>query len=225
MAENEQLRAKNKRLSEAVLALVDKIETNLPALQQTEGVFSSQRAAGYDEAVTKTKKKRKKTKKKAREKAERMKFTPPPTMEVFETYKEPIEFAEPAPQMTFGRHTPQGSRRYRADMMPEVDSEPTEYFISPDLEPDEIDLLKSPTRTRLQEKPDVVDLHPSRTEEFPPSQARETERFEAKEMADEAPEDIPDFEFPDEEPVVDVEYERKETLRAAMRRRVNRLRW
>lgn len=64
---------------------------------------------------------------------------------------------------------------------------------------------------------DVVDLHPS----MHPGQ-KTTERYEAGAAGSF---DIPDFEFPEEEPVLDIDFERKETLRAAMRRRVNRLRW
>ncbi|MAZ03817.1 MAG: hypothetical protein CMN56_11830 [Sneathiella sp.] len=144
-------------------------------------------------------------------------------MEIYETYHEPIEFGEPAPAMRFDSENRRKPEKKAAEPKRENKAASADYKISPELAPEEIDILKSPTRDRPQPKPrerktvDVVDLHPS-----DPGEQNTEAWYEA---GDASSLDIPDFEFPEDEPVLDIDFERKETLRAAMRRRVNRLRW
>ena len=144
-------------------------------------------------------------------------------MEVYETFEEPIEFGEPAPQMRFGKKAShQQDRPEPAAAHRNVDTS-SEYFISPELAPEEIDILKSPTKDRPRTKPikretvDVVDLHPANEDQ--------TEAEELYEAGEASESEIPAFEFPEEEEIIDIDFDRRETLRAAMRRRVNRLRW
>jgi hypothetical protein len=205
LAENKLLRAKNKRLSEAVLTLVDHIETKLPYLEGPKS-RNKRHSTGYSESSTEQHRYKKTGGFKNQHRHK---------VEVLETFEEPIEFAEPAPEMRFGK------RR-------ECESKPSkrhssEYKVSPDLAPDEIDLLKSPTKdrfsgtTRTRKKVDVVDL------ELGKKKAKETPDFYKAGSVYSS--EIPTFDFQDEEPVIDIEFKRRETLRAAMRRRVNRLRW
>ncbi|MCF8467556.1 MAG: hypothetical protein K9G33_09165 [Sneathiella sp.] len=214
LAENKHLREKNRRLSAATLMLVDRIESNLLFLENQTPIFESSD----------------KTARESRAKKSAFKGRPPqrehkphPKMEVYETYREPIEFAEPAPEMRFGPKNTSNSRPDKASQAREEKAKLNEFAISPDLEPEEIDLLKSPTRERSRQRPvrretvEVVDLHAERK---PVGDAPEV--FVAGEAS---ASEIPEFEFPEDEPVIDIEFERKETLRAAMRRRVNRLRW
>lgn len=136
-------------------------------------------------------------------------------MEIFETFPEPIEFAEPAPEMRFSSNRKCASK-----------STPTnspDYKVSPDLAPEEIDLLKSPTQKRFRgsnfsrETVDVINLEPEQDEA--------TEHPDFYKAGSVYSSDMPNFNFTEEEPVIDIEFKRKESLRAAMRRRVNRLRW
>ena len=215
LAENKHLREKNRRLSAATLMLLDRIETNLLLLENQTPIFEPSTKAAREPRAKKTT---------FRERPPRREYTAPPKMEVYETYPEPIEFAEPAPEMRFGPKSASKSQSSTKEGPAlEEKGKLNEFVISPDLEPEEIDLLKSPTREKSKRKPvrretvDVVDLHAKRK---PARDAAEV--FVAGEAS---PSEIPEFEFPEDEPVIDIEFERKETLRAAMRRRVNRLRW
>ncbi|MFC4272167.1 hypothetical protein GQF03_14580 [Sneathiella chungangensis] len=211
VAENRQLREKNKRLKDAMLTLVERIETQLPYLKEQSQSFEQpkHRARDRDSARDKA----------YRERFRRYRAATPPKMEVYETFHEPIEFGEPAPEMRFGTT----SQRTDAKAAEDDSTVSHEYFISPELAPEEIDILKSPTRDRRRQNPvlretvDIVDLHPADH-----SEADAAERYEP---GDTSFSDVPAFEFPEDEPVVDIDFERKESLRAAMRRRVNRLRW
>ncbi|USG61822.1 hypothetical protein NBZ79_02395 [Sneathiella marina] len=205
LAENNLLRDKNRRLSDAILTLVDHIETKLPSLEAPKSVA--------DEKPNKTER----TFKDQRPFQEEPKYKKhkPKKVEILETFQEPIEFAEPAPEMQF-------SKRKKCSSKAEA-SKPSDYKVSPDLAPEEIDLLKSPTQERFRgsklkrETVDVVDLEPGRDEA--------TEHSDFYKAGSVYSSDVPNFDFSDDEPVIDIEFKRKETLRAAMRRRVNRLRW
>ncbi len=214
MAENNLLREKNKRLSDAILTLVDHIETKFPSLENHSSGPTSQTDTEAEQEPVKP---NGTNGKKVNGGSERSK------VEVFETFEEPIEFAEPAPQMRFDRsnrfssgHNASSSKRGR-------ETEKQEYFVSPDLAPDEIDLLKSPTKERSEalrrqrETVEVVDLKPK--------SGSDTQSTPVYEESTVKPSNIPNFDFKDDEPVEDIELKRRETLRAAMRRRVNRLRW
>ncbi|WP_373086302.1 hypothetical protein [Sneathiella sp.] len=213
MTKNEQLRQKNKRLSDAVLTLVDRIETVLPTLKQTNQTFERRTGGSAETAARQAKAKRQ---------SSRREYSPPPKMEIFETFHEPIEFAEPAPEMHFGSTSKKDAPAKETSSRPKWEKTEEEYSISPDLAPEEIDLLKSPTRDKPRQKParretvEVVDLHPRESD---------PEAGETYEAGASRPFEIPEFEFEDDEPVVDIKFDHRETLRAAMRRRVNRLRW
>ncbi len=144
-------------------------------------------------------------------------------MEIYETFEEPIEFGDPAPEMRFRANTPPRQEKPTASSSHRTESTSSEYFISPELAPEEIDILKSPTQERPRKRPakretvDVVDLHPTKE-----TGAEMNDWYESGETS---PSEIPAFEFPEEEEIIDIDFERRETLRAAMRRRVNRLRW
>lgn len=216
LAENQNLRKRNKRLKEAMLTLVERIEMQLPHLKDAEASAARQkqdqsRERARDEAF------------RARSRRYR---TSPPKMEIFETFEEPIAFADPAPEMRLGEAA--GAQQCRAKQSASsagaasASAPGRDFHISPDLAPEEIDILKSPTRERMRSRPlyretvEVVDLHLARN-----AGPGATEHYEAGEAA---ASDIPAFDFT-EEPVVDIDFERKESLRAAMRRRANRLRW
>ena len=216
LAENQQLRNRNKRLKDAMLTLVERVETQLPYLQTHTPLFEKPQSKGreWQHRHEKTQ---------YRSRTHRQEFSPPPKMEIYETYHEPIEFGEPAPAMRFGAASTRKPQKKTAEPQRNSKAAAADYRISPELAPEEIDILKSPTRDRPHSKPrarktvDVVDLHPSDPGE------QDTEAW--YEAGDASSLDIPDFEFPEEEPILDIDLERKETLRAAMRRRVNRLRW
>ncbi|PHQ71347.1 MAG: hypothetical protein COB93_03375 [Sneathiella sp.] len=208
LAQNQSLREKNKRLSDAILTLVDHIENKLPRLESPTSFTSAQRTR-KDRAAAE----------KIFQSDPELKTPPAPEVEIFETYPEPIEFAEPAPQMHFGARKDCQAQSSR----PEPAAPPPEYTVSPELAPEEIDLLKSPTRAwsrgakSTRETAHVVDLKPRAD-----AAVGSDEIYEA---GDVSTSEIPSFEFEDEEPVIDIEFQRQESMRAAMRRRVNRLRW
>jgi|TARA_R110001606_G_scaffold9964_1_gene42503 hypothetical protein len=216
LAENQQLRNRNKRLKDAMLTLVERVETQLPYLQTHTPLFEKPQSTGREWQ-------HKREKARYRNHSHQQNYSPPPKMEIYETYHEPIEFGEPAPAMRFDAKGTRKTEKKATEFKRQSKNAAADYRISPELAPEEIDILKSPTRDRPQSKPrerktvDVVDLRPS----DPPEQ----ETAEWYEAGDESSLDIPDFEFPEEEPVLDIDFDRKETLRAAMRRRVNRLRW
>ncbi|MEX0583330.1 MAG: hypothetical protein WD185_06640 [Sneathiella sp.] len=216
LAENRQLRNRNKRLKDAMLTLVERVETQLPYLEDRIPLFEQPRSTGREWQQAREKDS-------YRKHSHHQEYSPPPKMEIYETYHEPIEFGEPAPAMRFDAENTRRSENRATKSLRKSKAASSDFRISPELAPEEIDILKSPTRDRPQQKPcqrktvDVVDLHPS----IHPGQET-TERYEAGAAGSF---DIPDFEFPEEEPVLDIDFERKETLRAAMRRRVNRLRW
>lgn len=205
LTENNMLRTKNKRLSDAILTLVDHIETKLPYLEGPTNGKQEQSTLRDEASIEQGRAKKTSSFKKSR----------PQKVEILETFEEPIEFAEPAPEMRFGNRQKCESKS--------TNKHTSDYNVSPDLAPEEIDLLKSPTRdrfrgsTRARATVDVVDLEPGRKE------AKESQDFYRAGSVYSS--DIPTFDFQDEEPVIDIEFKRRETLRAAMRRRVNRLRW
>ena len=215
LAENRQLRDRNRRLKDAMLTLVERIEMQLPYLKEKDAAFTKSKP--QENAQSRV---REET---FRERSRRYQAQPP-KMEIFETVEEPIEFGEPAPEMRFGGKAETATRK-QGKSKPTVAADPAaaDYHISPDLAPEEIDILKSPTRERVRQRPvhretvEVVDLHPARK-----TGNGTAEHYEA---GGTAASDIPAFEFSSDEPIVDIDFERKETLRAAMRRRVNRLRW
>lgn len=214
LAENNLLREKNKRLSDAILTLVDHIETKFPSLENhtVETATASQGTAEPEPATPNGT-----NGTKVNGGSER------PRVEVFETYEEPIEFADPAPQMRFDQSSRFSSGNNMSPGHRTRETKNPEYVVSPDLAPDEIDLLKSPTKERSEalrrqrETVDVVDLKPKSGTgvKNPPVYEESTVN----------PSNIPNFDFADETPAEDIELKRRETLRAAMRRRVNRLRW
>ena len=214
LAENRQLRERNTRLKNAMLTLVERVETQLPYLKENTSTFERSKSAKSHQEKT--------TEQAFRERYQRYRSSSP-KMEVYETFEEPIEFGEPAPEMRFGAKTSHRQKRPEPASSQKNTDPSSEYFISPELAPEEIDILKSPTRDRPRAKPvkretvDVVDLHPAKENE-----AEAAEWYEAGAASQS---DIPAFEFPEEEDVIDIDFERRETLRAAMRRRVNRLRW
>jgi len=206
LSQNQLLREKNKRLSDAILTLVDHIENKLPQLESPTAFKTSEVPKnGYSQPENIFQESEPKPR--------------VPDVEIFESYPEPIEFAEPAPQMHFGKSAKCNSRSQSAEWAQQA----PEYSVSPDLEPEEIDLLKSPIRTwpkeakQVRETVDIVDLEPKINEGNEPEEVYEAATVTSS--------DIPNFDFEEEGPVVDIEVERRETLRAAMRRRVNRLRW
>jgi hypothetical protein len=212
MAENNLLREKNKRLSDAILTLVDHIENKLPQLEQPKSNgFSGKHQKQEDTREHEAQRRKSDT--------ETPRKPSKPKVEIFESYEEPIEFAEPAPQMRFGRKAKGDTQTFSQEQQHST----PEYVVSPDLEPEEIDLLKSPTRMQpksskmKREKVDVVDLQPKKQDAPGNSEFYEASTVYSSE--------IPSFKFNEEEPVVDIDMKRRETLRAAMRRRVNRLRW
>jgi len=199
------LRDKNRRLSDAILTLVDHIETKLPSLEAPR--------SAAEEKSSKTE--RTFEEQKPFQRRSKYREQGPKKVEIFETFREPIEFAEPAPEMQFSDNKKCSSKSKA--------SKPSDYKVSPDLAPEEIDLLKSPTQERFRgsnlrrETVDVIDLEPEQDEAAEPSDFYKAGSVYSS--------DMPNFNFTDEEPIVDIEFKRKETLRAAMRRRVNRLRW
>ncbi|MEH6524584.1 MAG: hypothetical protein V7723_00815 [Sneathiella sp.] len=205
MAENNLLRDKNRRLSDAILTLVDHIETKLPSLEAPRSA-----AREKPNKSEHTFEKQKPFSRKPKHKEHK-----PKTVEILETFQEPIEFAEPAPEMQFSNNQKCASKSEA--------SKSSEYKVSPELAPEEIDLLKSPTQDRFRssgfdrETVDVIDLEPG--------QGAATEHPDFYKAGNVYSSDIPNFDFTEEEPIIDIEFKRKETLRAAMRRRVNRLRW
>jgi hypothetical protein len=215
LAENKQLRERNARLKDAMLTLVERVEMQLPYLNEEAATFEPSRSARAHHD--------KKTEQAFRERSRRYRYTPPPKMEVYETFEEPIEFGEPAPEMHFGRKASNGQTHSEPNVTAKNPEASADYFISPELAPEEIDILKSPTKDRPRTKPvkretvDIVDLHPAKEDRTDAAEWYET--GEASQL------EIPAFEFPEEEEVIDIDFERRETLRAAMRRRVNRLRW
>lgn len=231
LAENQLLRNRNKRLKEAMLTLVERIEMQLPYLKESEASASRAKAAEDAKprreedafrAREKTYRTRGHTSSRAQDEAFRERARryrrPTPKMEVYETFEEPITFGEPAPEMHLGSDT--GAAHHHAGNAAYAAAR--DYHISPDLAPEEIDILKSPTHERIRRRPpsretvEVVDLHPAQHADAG------AERYEPGEML---ASDIPAFTFAEDEPVVDIEFERKESLRAAMRHRANRLRW
>lgn len=215
VAENRQLRERNERLKNAMLTLVERVEMQLPYLKENTATFEQSKATNSNQ--------QKSGEHAYRERSRRYRYSPPPKMEIYETFEEPIEFGEPAPQMRFRSNTTSRQEKPTARAPYKTESPSADYFISPELAPEEIDILKSPTRKRPRKRPaqretvDVVDLHP----------AIETgaDKNEWYESGAASPSEIPAFEFPEEEEIIDIDFERRETLRAAMRRRVNRLRW
>lgn len=205
LAENNLLRDKNRRLSDAILTLVDHIETKLPSLEAPRSA-----AKKKSNKTERTFEEQKPFSKRPKYRGQRSK-----KVEIFETYQEPIEFAEPAPEMQFSDNKKCSSKSKA--------SKTSDYKVSPDLAPDEIDLLKSPTQKRFRgsnlrrETVDIVDLELEQDEAEEPSDFYKAGSVYSS--------DMPNFDFTDGEPVIDIEFKRKETLRAAMRRRVNRLRW
>ncbi len=214
LAENNLLREKNKRLSDAILTLVDHIETKFPSLEN----HSSPTAEPIKDTED-----HKSTKPNGSNGTKLNGNSGRPKVEVFETFEEPIEFADPAPQMRFDRSSRFSSGHNAPSGRQEREKSKEEYFVSPDLAPEEIDLLKSPTKERSEalrrqrETVEVVDLKPK--------QGADTDNAPVYEEAAVKPTNIPNFTFKDDEPAEDIELKRRETLRAAMRRRVNRLRW
>lgn len=215
LAENKQLRERNLRLKNAMLTLVERIETQLPYLKENTATFEQSRTS-YSNRESRNEQA-------YRERSQRYRYTPPPKMEVYETFEEPIEFGEPAPEMRFGTKGSPRQDRTTASSSQATEDVDSDYFISPELAQEEIDILKSPTRNRTRQRPtqretvDVVDLHPAKE--------NDTEAAEWYEAGSASQSEIPAFEFPEEEDIIDIDFERRETLRAAMRRRVNRLRW
>ncbi|MZR29300.1 hypothetical protein [Sneathiella litorea] len=214
LAENRQLRDRNTRLKDAMLTLVERIETQLPSLKEN--------AAAFEQSYSSNSRQNKATEQAYRERSRRYRYPKPPKMEVYETFEEPIEFGDPAPEMRFGKKAPPRPEKPTATSTSGSEPYSADFVISPELAPEEIDILKSPTRNRphrQRETVDVVDLHPASYG------GTETERAEHYEAGASSQSEIPAFEFPEEEDVIDIDFERRETLRAAMRRRVNRLRW
>lgn len=215
LAENRQLRERNVRLKNAMLTLVERVETQLPYLKENTATF--------EQSKTSNSNRESRSEQTYRERSRRYRYTPPPKMEIYESFEEPIEFGEPAPEMRFGaKGSPRQEKPTASTSQTTVEAS-SDYFISPELAQEEIDILKSPTRNRSRQRPtqretvDVVDLHPAKE-----NKADAAEWYEAGSSSQS---EVPAFEFPEEEEVIDIDFERRETLRAAMRRRVNRLRW
>jgi len=215
LSENRRLHERNKRLKDAMMTLVERVETQLPYLQEQSETF--------ERANSSTNKQTRNRDKAYGERSRKYRYTPPPKMEVYETFEEPIEFADPAPEMRFVKKNGEKYTHPPHSPANEDVSDSSDFAISPELAPEEIDILKSPTMDRSyrntfpQETVDVVDLHPTKH--------KECNAAEHYEESTSSQSEIVDFEFPEEEPVIDIDFERKESLRAAMRRRVNRLRW
>ncbi|MDF2365700.1 hypothetical protein [Sneathiella sp.] len=215
LAENGQLRERNARLKNAMLTLVERVEMQLPYLKENTTTFERAKNGSSNQ--------HKSSERGYRERSRRYRYSSPPKMEIYESFEEPIEFGDPAPQMRFRANTPPRQEKPTASSPHRTENTSSEYFISPELAPEEIDILKSPTRERPRKRPaqretvDVVDLHPAKD-----SNADAAEWYETGPSSQS---EVPAFEFPEEEEIIDIDFERRETLRAAMRRRVNRLRW